>query len=492
MEEIELKFSLSATEAKRLPGLPLLSGATSRREHLVSTYYDTPEFVLRNAGFSLRVRRAGRRRILTLKTANRASAGLHTRREIEQAFIARRALYDQISDAGFRALIDQNTGRRLKPVFVSDVERTVWDIKIGRAHVELALDKGTLQADKRSTAISELEIELKRGTPASLYDFAETLLEDLPLSPENRSKSERGYRLAGAPATPPRKARPPALEPDARAHDAARQILTECLQHIDANSAGVVHERDPEYLHQVRVGIRRMRAALAVFAPVLPAALLEEIAAELRWLMQEVGPARDWDVFVHETLRGDMFADMEARDELAQSARRKSAAALRRARSALGSPRYASIMVQLGSWLVTREKRTPDSDSPRVRELASGVLDKRHRRLHKRGKHFASLNDEDRHEVRVAAKKLRYAAEFFTPLFDRASVQPYLAALEGLQDVLGTLNDIAVTAGLIESLLGSIEDPVQKALKRRRKQEMRKLDDVWRQYARAKPFWLAE
>lgn len=492
MREIELKFALSEAEVKRLLALPELRDRTARRERLISTYYDTPDFALRNAGFGLRVRRIGRRSVVTLKTTNHASAGLHTRRELEQPFAARRTLYDQIKDADFRALIDKNTGRRLAPVFVTDSQRTSWDIKVGRAVIELVVDQGTVRTDTRREAISEIEIELKRGKPASLFEFAETLLEDLPLRAENRSKSERGYRLAGAGPTPPRKASPVSLEPHASANDAARHILAECLQHIDANSAGVLHERNPEYLHQLRVGVRRTRAALAVFEPALPPDLLDDLTAELRWLMQEVGPARDWDVFVHQTLRSEIFADADARDQLKKSARLKSTAALRRARTALSSPRYTTILLQLGGWLAANEKRENDVEGPRVQELAKNVLDKRHRRLHKRGKHLAALSDIDRHEVRIAAKKLRYAAEFFSPLFDSASAQPYLIALEGLQDVLGNLNDIAVTSGLIESLQGSVESSVAKALKRRKKQEMRKLDDVWRKYARAEPFWLAE
>lgn len=116
------------------------------------------------------------------------------------------------------------------------------------------------------------------------------------------------------------------------------------------------------------------------------------------------------------------------------------------------------------------------------------MLAKRHGRLHKRGKKLASLDDAERHEVRIAAKKLRYAAEFFAPLFDEAGAQTYLSALEVLQDALA-LNDIAVTAGLVENPPGPDAQPVLKTLKRKKRHEMRELGEVWDGYTRAQsPF----
>lgn len=491
MQEVELKFAVSAADVKRLRSLPLLRGAAARRERLVSTYYDTPDFAVLHAGFGLRVRRVGRRRIVTLKSAGAASAGLHTRREIERPFVARRPLYGQIADTRFRARIGESVGALLEPLFVTDIRRTSWEIKLGRARLEVALDEGSLCAGERRLPLREIEIELKRGRPAALFEFARTLLDALPLSPENRSKAERGYRLAGHPATPPRKARTPRFKPAADVAEAARQILAECVRHIDENSSGVVHERDPEYLHQLRVGVRRTRAALAVFATALPPVLLEELKAELRWLMQEIGPGRDWDVFVHDTLRSEMFAGFEAHAALEQKARRQASVARQRARKAVAAPRYGAIVLELSGWLATAGQPAQDSDETRVAELADRVLTKRHRRLHKCGKNLASLNDPERHEVRIAAKKLRYAAEFFAPLFDEARAQTYLAALEVLQDALGSLNDIAVTAGLVESLLGPDAQPVLEALKRKKRRELRGLGEVWDLYARAMPFWAA-
>lgn len=489
MREVELKFAVSAADVKRLRGLPLLRGAKARRERLVSTYFDTPDFAVLRAGFGLRVRRVGRRRIVTLKSAGAASAGLHTRREIERPFVARRSLYDQIPDARFRARIGESVGALLEPLFVTDIQRSSWEIRLGRARLEVALDEGSICAGERCVPLREIEIELKRGGPAALFEFVRTLLDAVPLSPENRSKAERGYRLAGHPATPPRKARTPRFKPDGSIAEAARQILAECLRHIDENSTGVIHERDPEYLHQLRVGVRRTRAALAVFAPALPPALLDELKADLRWLMQEIGPSRDWDVFVHETLRSDMFTGLEAHAALEKKARRQASVARQRARRAVGAPRYGAIVLELSSWLATAGRPTQNADEPRVAELADRVLAKRHRRLHKCGRKLASLDDAERHEVRIAAKKLRYAAEFFAPLFDKARAQTYLSALEVLQDALGSLNDIAVTAGLVESLLGGEAQPVLKALKRQKRRELRGLDEVWDVFARATPFW---
>jgi inorganic triphosphatase YgiF len=169
-------------------------------------------------------------------------------------------------------------------------------LRKGESEWTLDVDVGRIIAGDRSSSIHEVELELREGVPARLFEFALLLQERLDLHPAVRSKAERGYALArgeGAAAHPPRRVR---LEPDATLADALAAILSHCVAHFTANADCAREAVDPEGVHQMRVGVRRARAALALFEPLLPTERLRFFRSELRWVARELGAARDLDV----------------------------------------------------------------------------------------------------------------------------------------------------------------------------------------------------
>jgi len=251
------------------------------------------------------------------------------------------------------------------------------------------------------------------------------------------------------------KAAPLDLKKQMSVEQAFKAIATSCLEQIHANEEGVARFHDVESLHQMRVGLRRLRAALGMFKDFLRLPLnLEE---ELNWLVEQLGPARDWDVLVESTLprvarEGNGMAEVE------QAARSRCHALRLHASEAVASTRYQHLMHALQFWADKRGWRDMLPSRARARltgdiaDFADAILDVDQKRLHRRGRKLDSATPEQRHRVRIAAKKTRYATEFFAALYPGKRVRPYVKALSTLQDKLGWLNDVAVADSLLAQL----------------------------------------
>jgi len=233
---------------------------------------------------------------------------------------------------------------------------------------------------------------------------------------------------------------------------AARTVAAAALEQLQSNEAGVLASADPEYLHQFRVALRRLRSALSVFgAAAGPAA--NSLREELRWVAGLTGPARDWDVFVGATLPTLLAAHGDAR--IARSIRARAGARRRganaRLREALESPRHARLLLALARWLA-EPAPAPESGAESLARFALRVVARRHKRLLRDAHRLSALTPAERHALRLDAKRLRYALEGLAPLFRRKRVAAHLEALSEIQDDLGRANDAAVAARLLAEL----------------------------------------
>ncbi len=509
--EIELKLLIDPADVPRLRRHPLLKAlcpAGPKARRLSSTYFDTDDFFLKNRDIALRVRRDGRRWVQTVKGGGSVQAGLHRRDEWEAPVAHNRPDFTKFVDAGVIALFSDETLRqRLHPVFVTVFTRTVWLLETEAGdQVEMALDRGEVRAEQGRAPISEVELELKAGHPAALYELALALQDVVPLRPENASKAERGYALgAPPPALAAVKAAAPEVGPEMTAEAAFRAIAWNCVGQLQDNQARLQQGYDAEYIHQMRVAVRRLRSALNLFSAAAPAIKDAALVGELRWLVGELGPARDWDVFLAETLPPVIEArpDDAGLGRLRQAAARVGDAARAKACAASASARYYRLLLELGRWLWrapwregARAEMLAQLDQP-LASFAAATLAKRHRRLRRRGRRLGKLSVEQRHELRIAAKKVRYAAEFFAGLYPHKAARAYVRALAGLQDELGVLNDQAVT----ERLLAQIEAGGGDLLRERAvgviigwnacntRTRLAGMAQVWKRFRRCKVFW---
>ena len=510
MTETELKLRIAPRDVPRLQRHPLLrelARGPAAIQKLYSIYYDTPARELWRNGIALRLRRVGRGWVQTLKFGGGAAAGLHQRQELE-APVARQQLdFTKLVAPGVTTLFDRPEVRdALAPAFATRVRRVVRMLETAAGErIEFSLDRGEIVAGGAREPLCEVELELKAGNPVGLFRIARRLAEDCAAKAEHSSKAERGFALLIGRG--PVKAAPAEFAPDAAAGTAFAAVVSACLDHLQANERGVLEGADAEYLHQMRVALRRLRSALRVFAPLAAGEAAAALGAELKWLTGKRGPARDWDVFALETLPGLVaeFPDHAGLQELAAGAAARRRAANRAARAALASSRYQALLLGFGEWLAgsaapdaRRTARETRKDGPALhpgRRYAAEVLARDHERVRKRGRHLEQQSAGQLHRLRIAIKKLRYAGDFFSALYDRKSVKPYLVRLAELQQVLGVINDVATTQQLLATL------PQSGVLQREthgiimgwsastRARQLELLGPAWRDFRRAKPFW---
>ena len=506
--EVELKLLIDPKHKDALLRHPLLNADAKSKPHeqsLSDTYFDTPDLRLRHSDVGLRVRQVNGGWVQNIKSGGTVHGGVHSRNEWESPVagpapeLAR--LRDVVDDKKTRrdVLGSAAMGKGLAPIFTTKVKRTVWDLHLKTGeHIECALDQGRLECGGKKAAISELELELKSGDPAHLFDLALALQQDIPMHIGNRSKADRGYDLFESRAPAAVKATPLALSANMSAEQAFQQIAFNTLTHMQDNADGVAERHDVESLHQMRVGLRRLRSALGMFKALLH--LPPELQQELDWLAQELGDARDWDVLSGSTLPAlaqDLTAPVTidgVQKAAADSAQQHHVTAA----AAVGSPRHTRLMLGITRWVQAmgwhQDQAAMAAAGNKLRQpvtkFARQTLKRDQRRLRSRADKLRAATPADRHRVRIAAKKTRYAAEFFGSLFKPNSVRAYVKALTGLQDELGYLNDAAVADRLLTGMPGAqphLESEVgfvRGFLAARAKNDDKKIIQLWKRFAR--------
>jgi CHAD domain-containing protein len=275
---------------------------------------------------------------------------------------------------------------------------------------------------------------------------------------DNTSKADRSHALCVPQPSTAVKATQLELSRHMTIEQAFQAIANNCLTQIQANEVGVVQKRDVESVHQLRVGLRRLRCALGLFRSRLQAP--EDVLQELDWLTVELGAARDWDVLAGSTLPGvaEAVPDETWIAKLKLAAQVRAQEAHDTAATAVGSVRYTHLIVQLTRWVqdcAWRNTMAPQDQkrlTAPLMKFADNTLEHQQRRLLKRGSKLPGASPQARHKVRIAAKKIRYATEFFQSLYPSKQVRAYVAALSALQDALGWLNDAAVAHRLLKQL----------------------------------------
>ncbi len=237
------------------------------------------------------------------------------------------------------------------------------------------------------------------------------------------------------------------------------------LEQIELNARGVLVSDDPEFLHQLRVGMRRLRAALRAFRAILQPEQTRPLIRALRKLSPKLGAARDWDVLV-----ARLEAD-GASAKLLRKARARRARARRAARRAIVSKRFAGIGPAVRGLAVAESRDT-------LAQFGAAALARAHCKLTARADGADWADAAVRHAVRIRVKRLRYSCEFFAPAFPSRLATPYIAALKDLQEILGALNDISVGRRLIGF------DGDEAAL-------LRRLAAAWPRLAKRPVFWRA-
>jgi triphosphatase len=494
-EEVELKFELENADLDRLLSHPLVTGGhanAARTKLLRSTYFDTPDYDLRKAGVSLRVRKDRAARIQTIKAA-RSSGGIALARgEWEQEVSGDKPDFSVAAGTAlepFLALSDT-----IQPVFEVSAHRTFVELPTDSSVVEVVVDRGEIQTSGGGRPFAELELELKEGDRAALFQIAAQLFETVPLRLSFRTKSDRGFEAISDGSERRIKAEPIVLKKKMTSRAAFVVIGASCLRHLMANESIVRAVRDPDAVHQMRVALRRLRAAISLFKNVVADEQRDKVRSELKWMADQLGQARDLDVYISKVLEPTRAAhpgEPELDNLLSEyQARRESA--YDTVQEMITSSRFLRSVLDVAAWIETGPwmKSAGTDRDPRVVELAAAELNRRWKRVRKQGTRLADMHPEERHQVRIEIKKLRYASEFFESLFRQSAARKRqraaMESLEALQEVLGDLNDIAVGAEITaasaaadnrQARISHSDDLIKAATKR------------YRTFAKLEPFW---
>jgi triphosphatase len=509
-KETEIKLQLPSAKSARLAGVPMLRRAerSKRSERQVSVYFDTKGLKLKRHGLTLRVRQVGDRYIQTVKSED---ASLFDRGEWETEIEDGRPDLARAGGSALERLGIKKLRNKLRPVFETRVQRTTYPL--ARSDIALTIDRGQIGAGKKSMPLYEAELELKRGDRARLFGMARKFARATSAELAVKSKSQRGYELLAGDGAAAVKGHDIALTADMPAKAAFQSIASACLKQIVANKPAIL-AGDPEAIHQMRIGLRRLRAALSLFSDIVADAKAGHIKTELKWLTNELGSAREFDVFLskvvaplkkhHARLPGMRGLSRDLAD------RRKAAAA--RAVEAVASKRFRDLALDVAAWLETGGWRQPRNRQARERgeapvaTVAAAQLSRRWKKLRKRGRQLAKLDAEARHKLRIQAKKLRYATEFYKAVFTGKKMEKrrdvFLAALKDMQDRFGELNDIVVHEKLATEIATAMADrpprPVGRAFaaglltgheEARFKPVLTAAEHAFRAFEKLKPHW---
>jgi triphosphatase len=452
MTEFELKFQLPR---ERVAGVVrALERGKTVRQLLQAHYFDTADGALAGHGATLRMRKEGRRWVQTAKAAG--DGALH-RLEHDVAVQAP-AIAGAVPAVDWRLHAGTPAGEviakafsaqprddaPLAVVYQTHVQRLKRVIRSGRSSVEVALDRGWIEANGERADICEIEFELKTGEAGDAIALARRWCAAHGGWLSTISKAEQGQRLARRQGHGPAKETHD-IAPDARGGgEFGRAVLHTCMEQILANASEVAAgSTDAEHVHQLRVGVRRLRTAMRELPGLMPQV---DADWEASWghLFHELGRHRD----------GGFVAQLQVRLEAAGGP------SLQIAPDALG-PSGPVAAVRLPAWqdallaMLGRMHAPPgpaSAGAKRVRTIVAKRLGKLFKSMLKEGRHFAQLPTQRQHRARKRLKRLRYLAEFSRHHFDKEEVRAFVEALKPAQDALGRYHDEALAWGCYADL----------------------------------------
>ncbi len=494
--EIELKLELASGTVDDLLVHPALSGLTplpGQSGQLHAIYFDTADHALRREGLSLRIRHKNGSAIQTIKAEGPHGSLVMDRGEWETSVDGQLDLSVAAKTPLASLVSDEATRKSIVPVFTIDTDRKAFEADFNGSLIEASLDQAKISGAHQEVTFSEVELELKEGNPATLFAFARRLSEAAPFRLSVLAKSARGYRLLDTASLQPSRAKPIELPENATCAEAFQIIARSCLSQMLHNEALVRQTQDPIVLHQMRVGLRRLRSALSLFGKqLLTDPESAEMKSELLWAGQAMGKVRDFDVLL-ERIRSSK-AEYDTSQVI--KVERGRGEAYRELLETLESRRFmetslkAAAWIEAGTWATTDTKKQKQARERPARDFAADEMSRRFKSIRKSGKRLRERSEEERHELRIRIKKLRYGTEFFGSLFPKAKAQKrrknLASVLEELQEMLGELHDLSVSGSLAPSLV----ETSPKRAERRREKLLDKSKSAVKSLSNINSFWL--
>ena len=514
---MEWDLALRPEDAARLIRLKLLTPlregrARSRAVRIV--WHDGPDAALAKAGLAL-VERRGQWRLERMRpipamhpatswppgTPPAVLAEAATQTDLRAALAA-----SEKTDAAFLTLL---LTEPCIPWAAFEGRALVLTLSDGGAAVELTVLHGVIRTVMREHPACRVLIS---GPAALTAAFVQQLAGEVDLTVPRASLAEEALTAARGTTPKPRALGAPLLSPDLSVAEAFDRIvghLTDVILYWAPLT--VAGDHGPEPVHQMRVATRRLRSALSVFSRATASPSVTLVDAGLKTLAATLGPARDWDVFnagigadVGQAFDGER-RDGQAVAKLLAATERQRIAGYEALRRFVATPQFRQLGISLAA-LATVRPWEAEIDEParatlelKLEDFAAAVLTRRWKRMFADGDDIEHLEAEILHEIRLRAKRLRYAAEFFAELFPHKTTKRFIGRLSALQERLGTLNDGAVAASLLEALpgggLGSVAErafaigAVRGFVAATGGSSRAGIAQAWKKFRKQEPFW---
>ena len=490
MTEASLEFALSPDDLPRLLKLPFLARA-GRTASVTTLWHDTADGALAARALSLSEQR-GRWRLEALRPAPDRPWPPGSPAPL-------------VAEGASPADLDPPLGDGLAPVAALHARRTEFVLRPQGPNDPApasAEPVRVLVLDGRARGVTAEQPACRvvlHGKPAQLRPAATELAAAVRLSVPRSGLAAFAAAVARGAEPEPRHLGPAAAAPGQTTSDSAALIIGQLLDAMLHWAASAGAGDTPVPVHQMRVATRRLRSALAVFKHVADFPEREPLNAGLRATAGRLGAARDWDVFLGDTAGRVLaaFPDDGRFRALLAAARRRRQAAYAELRAHLASAEFRELQIGLACATVLRPWEHEATPDPRLRDDTAGfaatAMARQVKRVRHAGRDLAALPLPALHELRKDCKRLRYAAEFFLPLFPEKPARRFVKRLSALQEELGMLNDGATVAGLMAHLgraershaAGLMEGFAAAGVAAARARVGR----AWKRFRKAEPFW---
>ncbi len=468
--ETELRLTFRPEDLPKLKNAAMPRSRARERiqtQRITSVLFDTADQQLCRQNILLEVRKRGDRYVQKVRANGSRINGVNVYKEWENPVPSEEPVLAAIADLDLRRLATPGNGADLVPAVRSDLNRTTRIRKFDEGEIAIQIDTGSMNAGTAAEPVAELTLRLRAGLPNLLFRFARELQEAIPLRVPPSGSNALAFSLLSGEEPKWRKSGKLEIDENGAVEDALISIVRHCLDHLQGNEECLLSSDHPEGVHQMRVAMRRLRSGLRNFRAVLPPGQYDHLVGELRWITKELADARDLDVFTEEIVGpvAERFPDAAGFERLNGRLAENRVEARAAAREAIASKRYARFVLDTRAWITDRAWRNQAVTEESawlfrpISELSNVLLRKRFKKVRNMGRQFDELPEEERHQLRIEVKKLRYAVDFFSSLYGRGRVKAFVERMQKLQDGLGYMNDVVVAGSLLERLQNEENGP---------------------------------
>jgi triphosphatase len=485
---MELELGLDPDDAARLPRLAILAPLRSNRARsraIRIVWHDGLDGAFAEQGLAIAEQRPGWRLERLSPNAEHWPPG---------------APAPVLAEGRDPAALGHSLPETLVPVAAFEGRALSLTLKADHEPVMLTLLNGAVRAVAAEHRTCRIVLG---GAEPAVLAVALALASELSVAvPRASLAAEALSVMRGGTPPPPRHEGPPGLPAGlsvAAAFAHAVGHLTDVILHFAPSAAD--GQNGPEPVHQMRVAVRRLRSAIKVFRRAVRCPSVDAADSDLKALASRLGPTRDWDVFVTETgakVAAAFPTERKVRGLLAAAERRRLACHAE-LRAYLQGVEFRRLGIELAclaggdAWQATLDETEKNELASPLNDFAAVVLNRRLERLAQLDDDIETLEPPALHAIRIRAKRLRYAAEIFAPLFPGKAARRFIRRLATLQDRLGAMNDGTVAETLLGELgsnrLAFASGVVLGFVGAHGRQARERIARAWHKFHRLAPFW---